>query len=671
MHFPILADIAIIFGLSVFALFICHKLRIPGIVGFLLTGVLAGSHGFGLISADAEVEVLAEIGVILLLFAIGIEFSLRNLIKIKRAVLMGGALQVVLTIGITALLSVTFGFTTNEAIFLGFLVSLSSTAIVLKALQDRSEIDSPYGRTTLAILIFQDIVIVVMMLATPMLSTSSDTSALDFLMTLGKGVGVVMLVLLAARYVVPSLLNAVAGTRSRELFLLTIAVMCFTTAWLTSQAGLSLALGAFLAGLIISESEYSHQALGNILPFRDIFTSLFFVSVGMLLDSALFLDNLFLILGLTAGVILLKFIAASTAAALLGLPLRVVLLTGLALCQVGEFSFILSKVGLDYELLTTSTYGIVLAVSVLTMAATPFIIQAAPRIAGFALKLPLPERLRAGFSNLDSEPTEQKVHGLENHLVIVGYGLNGTNVSRAARLANAPYTIIELNAELVRKAREANEPIYFGDATNEGVLEHAGIGKARTAVIVISDPLATRRIVATIRGLNPGIHIIARTRFVAEMEELYRLGADQVIPEEYETSVEIFTRVLQSYNLPQSEIRTFIEEVRAEGYEMLRSSTENSAGRKRTLQLDLPQVEIESVRVQAGSESTGCSLAQLNVRQRYGVTVLAVRRGNDVIANPDPHKGLLADDIVVLLGTPSQLLEAASLFVQEREAGTE
>ena len=661
MHLPILADIAIIFGLSVVALYICHKLKIPGIIGFLLTGVLAGSHGLGLISADQEVEVLAEIGVILLLFAIGIEFSLRSLIKIKRSVLLGGAFQVVLTISATAAISYALNFTLNEAIFLGFLVSLSSTAIVLKALQDRAEIDSPYGRTTLAILIFQDIVIVVMMLATPMLSATSETSVLDVALILGKGVGVVLFVLLAARYLVPGLLNAVVGTRSRELFLLTIAVLCFTTAWLTSQAGLSLALGAFLAGLIISESEYSHQAMGNILPFRDIFTSLFFVSVGMLLDSVLFIENLFLILAITTGVIILKLFAACTAVYLLGLPLRVALLTGLALSQVGEFSFILSKVGLEYNLLTENTYGIILAVSVLTMGATPFIIQSAPRISALVLRLPLPERVKAGFAPVASNPKDQAKKKLDSHLVIVGYGLNGSNVARAARRVNAAYTIIELNPELVQHARKANEPVYFGDATNEGVLEHAGISTARTVAIVISDAIATRRIVATIRQLNPSIHIIARTRFVSEMEELYRLGADQVIPEEYETSVEIFTRVLQAYDLPQEEIREFSESVRAEGYEMLRSSSTKS-GSKGSIQLGLPQMETESLRVEAGSESTGSSLAQLNIRQRFGVTVLAVRRGSEVIPNPNPNDRLQANDIVMLLGTTSQVHEAASLF---------
>lgn len=659
MHLPILADIAIIFGLSIAALYICHKLHIPGIIGFLVTGVLAGSHGLGLIDAAQEVEVLAEIGVILLLFAIGIEFSLRSLMRIRRYVLLGGALQVVLTTLLTMGISAAFGLSLNTSIFLGFVVSLSSTAIVLKALQDRSEIVAPHGRTILAILIFQDIVIVMMMLVTPMLSEGSSSSLVDLGLTLGKGAAVVIVVLGLARYVVPRLLTAVAATHSRELFILTIVVICFTTAWVTSQFGLSLALGAFLAGLVISESEYSHQAFSNILPFRDIFTSLFFVSVGMLLDSSLFLDRFLPIIGITAGVIALKFGAASLAAFLLGLPLRVVLLTGLALCQIGEFSFILSKVGLEYELVTEETYGMILAVSVLTMAATPFIIKAGPSIAATVLKWNLPERIKTGMTPVAQRPEEES-EPLQNHLVIVGYGLNGANVAKAAKLAKTRYAIIELNPELVRKARQTDEPIFYGDATNDGVLHHAGIAEARTAVIVISDPVATRRIIAVIRAINPLIHIIARTRFVSEMDELFRLGANEVITEEYETSIEIFARVLQTYGLPYEDISAFVDEVRSEGYEMLRGH--NVQANTAQLHLDLPSMMVESFRVESDSTAVGHTLAELDIRKRFGATVLAIRRKGEALPNPDPNSRLEPDDVVMILGTVSQLRDASAIL---------
>lgn len=665
MNIPILADIAVIFGLSIVILYACHRLGIPGVVGFLLTGILAGSHGLNLVAAE-EVDVLAEIGVILLMFSIGIEFSLKSLLDIRRALLLGGAWQVGLTTGVVTAIALLFGFGWNESLFFGFLASLSSTAIVLKALQDRSELDSPYGRTTLALLIFQDIVVVLMMLVTPTLAGLASSSIDQLLLTLGKALGLILAVLIGARFLVPRLLEAVAFTKSRELFLLTIVVLCFTIAWLTSLAGLSLALGAFLAGLIISESEYSHQAFSNVLPFRDIFTSLFFISVGLLVDSTLFIQKPLLIIAGTVGVTAVKLLVTTAAVLVLGFPLRVALLTGLCLSQIGEFSFLLSKTGLQYGLMTENTYGVMLAISVLTMAATPFLIRSAPSIVERALRLPWPNRLLSGLKS-DKEIAAGDGRKLENHLVIVGYGLNGTNVTRAARHAKAAYAIIELNAELVRLGRKRGEPIYFGDATRLEVLEHAGIRSARVAVVVVSDPLATRGIVSAIRSLNPTIHIIARTRFFREAQELRRLGANEVIPEEYETSVEIFTRVLECYSIPNDSIQAFISEIRAEGYEMLRSPSGLSESRSQ-LPIDLTQVEVESVRVEAGSKAAGQSLAELNMRKNYGVTVLAIRRDSDVIGNPRASERLQADDIVTLFGRPSRLRQAQSMFANRTES---
>ena len=290
---PLLSDIVIIFGLSIMVLFVFNRLRIPAIVGFLLTGVLAGPYGLGLIKAIHEVEVLAEIGVVLLLFTIGMEFSLKALLRIRKSILLGGSLQVLLTILVTFVLaSLQVGRTFGESLFIGFLVCLSSTAIVLKLLQEKAEMDSPHGQTSLAILIFQDLIVIPMMLFTPLLAGMGGEIGQSLLILFAKGAGVIVLVILSAKWIVPQLLYQIAQTRSREVFLLTVVVLCFAIAWLTSSVGLSLALGAFLAGLIISESEYSYQALGNILPFRDVFTSFFYVSVGMLLDVGFVVENL-------------------------------------------------------------------------------------------------------------------------------------------------------------------------------------------------------------------------------------------------------------------------------------------------------------------------------------------------------------------------------------------
>ncbi|MCD6353484.1 MAG: cation:proton antiporter, partial [Proteobacteria bacterium] len=456
MEIPLLNDIIIIFGLSVAVLLICHQLRVPAIVGFLLTGILAGPHGFGLIKAAHEVEVLAEVGVVLLLFTIGIEFSLNRLLQIKKSVLVGGSIQVLLTILIVFIIVWQLDQSIGESIFMGFLISLSSTAIVLKLIQERAEVESPQGRTTLGILIFQDIIIVPMILFTPILVGIKGNTGEFFLILLAKVIIVIGLVVVGAKWIVPKVLYQITRTRNRELFLLSIVVICLSVAWLTSSAGLSLALGAFLAGLIISDSEYSHQALGNILPFRDVFTSFFFVSIGMLLDVGFLFQQPGIVALIALGVLILKSIIACSATVLLGFPFRTAILVGLALGQVGEFSFILSKTGIEYGLLDSNVYQIFLAFSVLSMAATPFVINLAPRLADIILKPPLPKRLITGFWPV----AEIEVKKKKQHLIIIGFGVNGRNVSLVARMAGIPYAIIEMNPETVRSAQAHREPIY-------------------------------------------------------------------------------------------------------------------------------------------------------------------------------------------------------------------
>ena len=566
MEIPFLQDIIIIFSLSILVLFVCHQVRIPAIVGFIITGLLIGPHGLAVVKSVDEVEILADIGIVFLLFTIGIEFSVKKLLDIKKSAILGGSLQVFITILVTFFIARQLGFQFDVSVFLGFLIALSSTAIVLKILQSRAEIDSPHGRTTFAILIFQDIIIVPMMLFTPYLSGITDNAGISLLILTLKGIGIILLVYVSAKWIVPKVLYQITRTRIRELFLLVIFVICLATVWMTSSAGLSLALGAFLAGLIISNSEYSHHALSNVLPFRDIFISFFFISIGMLLDID-FLIRQPVFIGLVAlSILTLKTIVAGSITLLLGFPLRTGILVGLTLSQVGEFSFILSKTGIDHGLLSGDNYQLFLSVSVLTMAATPFIIALAPRIADSRLLARLPRKLKTGLYP-KKEIREKKKH---DHLIIIGYGVNGRNLARAAKAANISYTIIEMNPDTVRTEKARGEPIQYGDATNESLLKNANIKKAKILVVAISDPTATNRITRMARQLNPTIYIIVRTRFIQRIKPLYTLGADEVIPEEFETSVEIFTRVLMKYLVPNDEINKFISEVRSDSYEMLR-----------------------------------------------------------------------------------------------------
>ncbi len=661
MEIPLLKDIIIILGLSMAVLFICHRLRIPAIVGFLLTGLLVGPHGLGLITAVREVEVLAEIGVVMLLFTIGVEFSLKDLIRIKRAVLMGGSFQVLLTLAATFLFARHFGYGLGESVFAGFLISLSSTAIVLKLLQDRAEIDSPHGQTTLGILIYQDIIIVPMILLSPLLAGKGGVLGESLPLLLAKAIGIIIFVIVSAEWIVPKIFYQIARTRSRELFVLSIVVMCLAVAWLTHSMRLTLALGAFLAGLTISESEYSQQALSNILPFRDLFTSFFFVSIGMLLDIRFLFQEPKLVFILAPGVLVVKSILATLAALLLGLPLRTSILAGMGLSQVGEFSFILSEEGIKYGLLGGDVFQVFLAVSVLTMAATPFVMMLGHRIAGVVSRLPLPKKLKSGLYPVQGLTDAKRKVALRDHLIVVGFGINGRNVARAARLANVPYLVIEMNPETVRKEKQKGEPIYYADAGQEAVLDHANIKEARILVLVISDPAATRRITFIARSLNPTLYIIARTRFLQEMEPLYELGANEVIPEEFETSVEIFSRVLTRFMIPRDEIDRFVTLVRSDGYEMFRRLPQDPTSYC-DLQAYIPDVQISSVRLSGDSPFVGKRLSEIALRKKYGVTVLAIRREHQILSNPDGDTQLQANDILVILSPSEKLAEMSSLL---------
>ena len=657
MDIPLLYDICTIFGLSIGVLLVCHRLRVPSIVGFLVTGLIAGPHGLALIQADREVEILAEVGIILLLFTIGIEFSLKSLLQIKRSVLVGGSLQVGLTLTAAFAIARYFGTPANQSIFIGCLAAVSSTAIVMKLLQERDETHTPQGRTALAILIFQDIAIVPMMLITPLLANQASDLSNALILLLAKGVAMIAVVVVGARYVVPVILSQVLRTRSREVFLLSVLAICLGVVWLTSRFGVSLALGAFLAGLIVSESESSHDALGHITPFRDVFTSFFFVSVGMLLDFHVLLQKPLLIVGLTLGVLVAKGIIAGGVTWILGYPLRTAILAGLTLSQVGEFAFILSKTGIEHGLLSDDSYRLFLAVSVVTMAATPFIISGAPRAADAVLRLPLPNRLVLGFRRIvQTQHLDQS-----NHIVIVGFGLNGRNVAKAARATDIPYVIVEMNTEIVRIARSNGEPIFYGDAVHDAVLRHVNVKSARVIVVAISDDAAARRIVAAAHALNPAAHIVVRTRHVAEVEPLYRAGANEVIPEEFETSVEIFTRVLMEYLVPHDEIERFIAEVRADGYQMFRGLPRRAPTAPDEI-VHHPDLAISVLRVDEKSPYVGKSIEEIALRRSYGVTVVAVLRNGKISPNPRDDMRFERDDEVYLLGMPERIALVADLF---------
>lgn len=648
VEIPMLADIVWIFGLATVVILLFIRFKIPTIIGFLLTGALAGPFGFSLVNASQTVEVLSEIGVILLLFVIGLEFSLKSLLSIKKAVFIGGALQVILTILATYLFSSFLGFEWNVAVFIGFLFSLSSTAIVLKILQEEGQVGSISGRTTLAILIFQDIAIVPLMLLTPMLAGANDNVGWSLLWLGLKGIGVVIVTLISAKYLVPKLLYRIAASKNEELFLLSIIVICFAVAYLTSLLGLSLGLGAFLAGLIISESEYSHHATGKILPFREVFLSFFFVSIGMLFDVGFFIQHLLPIFGLTLVTILIKFLAASVSVRLIGQSIRESLIVGLSIFQLGEFSLLLAKEGMRQELLDPVSYQYFLSITLLTMALTPFAMGKRVTIASRICNLPIPGTEKYSFNAKSRTEIPAVQSDLKDHLVIIGFGLNGHNLAKAAKTSKIPYAIIELNPATVRKELANGEPITFGDAANETVLQHVQINKARVAVIAISNADATKRIVSAIRHLTGNPYIIVRTRYVNEIEENLKLGADEVIPEEFETSIEIFTRVLGKYLIPRHHVEDFTEEVRSHNYAMFRKVPGTSPSR---IQVDLPDINLVAVLVEKDTgDYINRPIKETQIRQKLGVNIVAIKRDEKTIYEITGDIKLKLGDLVYVVG---------------------
>lgn len=638
-------DITVVLAIAAFVLYFCLRLKLPTIVAFLVAGMLAGPHGLALVGSPEAVQMLAEVGVLLLLFTIGIEFSLEKMITSRRFIFLGGTLQMALTILVFFLLSVFTGTKWNQALFIGFLFSLSSTAIVLQLFQETNQIESFHGRVSLSILIFQDIAIVPLMLVLPWIS-GRPFRVIDVLNLLA-GIFVVVVVIVASRRFVPRLIHNVVHTRNRELFLLFIIVMCFVTAIITHSIGLSLALGAFLAGLIISESEFSLEAMSNILPLKKIFTSIFFISVGMLLDLSFFIHHPIQILGITAAVIVFKVLVVLLVCAFLKLPGRSVIITALALCQVGEFAFVLAQQGMSYNLLNNEMKQIFLAVSVISMGLSPFIILLAPRIAARFASVP---------AVTDAEETEQQAkehnHTLSDHLVIVGFGTNGRNVARAAKVAEIPYVIIDFNPETYRKEKKKRESFIYGDATNAEVLHKAHIAHARIAVVATHDPVATEMIVSAIRKASSKARLIVRTRFMNDVEQLRKLGADEVIPEEFETSIEIFTRVMKYYLVPDSDIERTVQEIRNENYEMLRRlSDSHSAGQMPFLSV----MDVARLKIKDDSKWVGRSIEEIMLRKKFGVTAIAILRQGEYIHNPPASTVLIADDEMLVIGLPADI----------------
>lgn len=653
IEFPFLRDLFFVLAIGAPIAFLCARLHLPTLVGFLITGLVVGEHATGLVDDHHRIELLSEVGIVVLLFTIGVELSLDHLLRMWRTVVLGGGAQVLLTALAATGVSQLLGLETRQSLFIGFVIALSSTAIVLRLLSERAETTTPPGKQAIGILVLQDFAIVPMALLVPALSGSDDGSAEKIALTLVKAAGVVVLSLLVARRVVPRLLRAVIATRSRELFVLTILALVLGTAWATSELGLSLSLGAFLAGLVVSESVYGHHALSTVLPFRDALSAVFFVSVGMLIDIGYIAQNALLVLAVTALVLAGKALLVALVVRFVGRqPLGVSVATGLMLSQVGEFSFLLLHIGNRYPILDPGTSNLLLATTGVSMATAPLMLRLGPALA---------RRVESATTGARAA-APQEAETTDSDVLIIGYGVCGRSVARALSEVGTPTSILELNPRTVEEQARQGVQIHFGDATHETALVHAGVRGARVVVVTLPDAASARSVVTAVRALHPGAHLVVRTRLLAEVDALRKLGAHEVVPEEFEVAIEVSRRTLRSLLVPRANIDALCGAMRREGYSQLREEEKGAEDLDPELMRSFHDVGFETYFVQTGSPLVGRVLSELEEQGGPSVLVLAVRRREETRPDPGGSFVLEAGDTALVLAPAEGLARLAPLF---------
>ena len=639
MDLLLLQNISFILITAVVVLLIFNKLKLPSMIGLFLTGIILGQ----LINSTHIITEIAELGVIFLLFIIGLEFSIEKFSAIKHYAVLGGFLQVILTTILVCILTLIVNIPLNEAIFLGFLVCFSSTAIVMKLIQKQHLTHTVQGRVTLGILIFQDIAVILVLLVTPILSGQNiNISTLPTMIM--KLVLLAVIILAGALWIVPKALHEAARTKNRDLYMLLVLFICLGTTYATSSIGISPELGAFLAGLIISNTEYSHQTLGYIQPFQDVFMSIFLISIGLMINVEYFIYNIVLILVLAMVVLLIKFLATFITGRILKLPVRTIISISIILSQIGEFSFVLAGEGVKNGLLSSQMFTMFLAVSIITMSATPFLQKATPQIIKLFKKIP---RFRVDDELTTIKHEEHFEEELEDHVIIVGFGVNGKNMARACQHYNIPYIIVDMNPIIVRKEKSLGVPIIYGNAANESVLKELKINTAKCIVIATNTFESTYKTVDTARRLNPDVHIIVRTRYVKNVDELYELGADEVIPEEFETSIVMFSKVMDYYNNDIDEILDTIDTLRSDNYDTFRCVSPEEISAK--LSERLTDLNVESIYVTEKKQLNDYAFNEFNL------TVTSIIRDNKTLVGFGPKFPLEVDDLILFTGNPENI----------------
>ena len=649
--------------------YISFRLKLVPIVGFLIAGVIIGPNALGLVRDQEIVDATAEIGVILLLFTIGIEFSLEKLARIQRLIFGGGILQVGLsTLAVVGLLML-FGVDWRIGLFTGFLVALSSTAIVLKVLGDAGETNSDAGQAALGLLIFQDLAIVLMVMLVPMLGGAGG-GTLDIVWALTKALLIIAVVLLVARRIMPKVLEMVAKTCSPELFLLSVIAICFGTAYLTSLAGVSLSLGAFLAGLLVSESRFSQHALGETLPLQILFSATFFVSVGMLLDVGFLINNLPLVFGAIAVVLIIKILTTGISLAALGYKLPIVASCALMLAQIGEFSFVLERAGREVNL-TPLNWGAAgsqtfIAATVVLMVATPFLMKL-----GNVLSEKLDKKSEKRALPDQSEMTEQIAGhsvNLEDHVIVAGYGEAARHLVRVLRGSNIPFIITTLSPDGANEAETENLQVVRGDYSKQFLLELVGISKAKMLVVADDNLSMAHRTTSVARQLNPTMRIVVRTRYTADAEELSKAGADVVIAEELESIVQLFGEVLRDYRIPAEQIENYEELARRNGYAALLTVEQTNGESVFACAPGEDCFDTRTVIVRESMPLAGKSIADLKVLENDGLRLQSLARDGKNLETTAPDFIIEPGDELVLTGLTDAFIRHSALFRLKKEA---
>lgn len=652
----LLVDIAVILAASFPVLWAARRLHLPGIVGFLLTGVAIGPHALGLLKDAGRVEGIAEMGVALILFFVGLHFPLQRLLSLGRTAFVGGGVQMALTAGLGAGAGMLLGARPGTAVFFGFLVSLSSTAVLLPILADRDETAAPYARRFLGVALFQDLAVIPLVLLLPALAPAGAAGVPIATVASRVGLALVGIAVLvaAARTVVPRLLDAAARLGSREAFTGGVLVLVFTLVALSEKIGISAALGAFAAGIVLGESEHVHEVAATLGPFRDLLSSLFFVSIGMLLDPQLLALEPLLVLTLAAAVVVGKTALSLFGLLAAGTTPRTALRAALALATVGEFSFVLARAGARIGLLTPEREQVFVAVAVVTLALAPLLVALGPRLAPL-----LPERVE--------EVPEEDPHAKgapARHVVVVGYGLNGRSVARTLRETGIPHVVVESDPERVGLARHDGVRVVRADATGAEWLDAAGVTRALGVVVAIQDPDGSRRITRLARQRNAEARILVRTRYVSEVAALRQAGADEVIPEEFETSIEIVARVLRLLHVPGNLIATQIRVLRDETYQKLRDPRAAAAPGRRLSAL-MAAGTTELFLVMPDTVADGVPVCDLRLDAEH-VVVPALLRDGQPYAPVPPELVVASGDTLVLAGAHEDLAHAVARLERPR-----